>query len=376
MPTTLDQLESALERIAPLEYAEEWDNVGLLVRGVRDDVDKILLTIDLTEPVLEEAVESCVDTVIAYHPPIFSPLERLGSGSAAERIVLGAVRAGLHVYSPHTALDAAPDGVNDWLIDCLGAGDKRALVSMTSSSDSENCKIVTFCPQDAADRIRDGLAAAGAGTIGEYNRCSFEIPGTGTFHGGERTEPSVGRAGQLERVEEVRLEMICPRKLLAGAVKVLSNFHPYEEPPIEVYTLEPLPIREIGAGRRVILDRSLTIKKIAELVKSRTDVQKIQVARAHERPRRHRTIGLCVGAGGSLLDDAIAQECTVFVTGEMSHHDLLKAQAAGCTVILAGHTDTERGYLGILAKRIASELGQDAPDCVLSRRDRRPLRAS
>jgi hypothetical protein len=219
-------------------------------------------------------------------------------------------------------------------------------------------------------------APLGAGKIGEYNRCSFEIPGTGTFHGGEKTNPSVGQAGRLERVNEVRLEMICPRRLLAGAVKVLANFHPYEEPPIEVYALEPLPIRDIGAGRRVILDRSLSLKKIAELVKSRADVQQIQVARAHERPRLHRVIGVCVGAGGSLLDDAIAQECTVFVTGEMRHHDLLKAQAAGCSVILAGHTDTERGYLGILADRITEELGSDAPECVLSRRDRRPLRAS
>ena len=374
--TTANQIGSALERIAPLQYAEEWDNVGLLVRGARDKIEKILLTIDLTEPVLEEAVEQCADMIISYHPPIFSPLKRLGAESPAERIVLGAVRAGVHVYSPHTALDAAPGGVNDWLADCLGDGDRRALVSVVGSSNTEACKIVTFCPADAADRIRDGLAAAGAGTIGEYKRCSFEIPGTGTFHGSTSATPTVGRSGRLERVSEVRLEMICPRPMLAGAVRVLANFHPYEEPPIEVYTLEPTPLREIGAGRRVILDRSLSIKKISELVKSRTDVKILEVARAYERPQRHRAIGICVGAGSSLLSDAIAQGCTVFVTGEMRHHDLLRAQASGCTVILAGHTDTERGYLGILAKKLAVELGNDCPTCVLSRRDRRPLRAS
>jgi len=376
MPTTLEQLSSALERIAPLQYAEEWDNVGLLVQGVQDEVKKVLLTIDLTEPVIEEAIEECADTVIAYHPPIFSPVNRLGANSTTERVVLGAVRAGLHVYSPHTALDAAPGGVNDWLSDCLGAGDRRALVSVTSAPQSQNCKIVTFCPQDSVDRIRDGLAATGAGIIGDYQRCSFELQGTGTFHGGSESNPAVGRAGRLERVQEVRLEMICPRNLLAGAVKVLANFHPYEEPPIEVYALEPLPMREIGAGRRVILDRSQTLKKIVDVVKSRTDVQRIQVARSYERPRRHRVIGVCVGAGGSLLDDAIEQGCTIFITGEMRHHDLLKAQAAGCTVILAGHTDTERGYLGILVRRLKEELGEDLPEFTLSRRDRRPLRAS
>lgn len=376
MATTAEHLGSALERIAPLQYAEEWDNVGLLLRGVQDKVEKVLLTIDLTEPVLEETVELCADTVIAYHPPIFTPLNRLDSHSASERIVLGAARAGLHIYSPHTALDAAPGGVNDWLIDCLGGGDKRALVSVVASAQSEACKIVTFCPAEAADRIRDGLAAAGAGTIGDYKRCSFEIPGTGTFHGGAASSPTVGRSGRLERVSEVRLEMICPRHLLGGAVKVLANFHPYEEPPIEVYALEPPPIREIGAGRRLVLDRSLSLKKIGELIKSRTDVQRIQIARSYQRPQKHRTIGVCVGAGSSLLDDAIQQGCTVFITGEMRHHDILKAQASGCSVILAGHTNTERGYLSILARKLTQELGNDAPDFVISRRDRHPLRAS
>jgi dinuclear metal center YbgI/SA1388 family protein len=374
MPTTAERIREALEKIAPLQYAEEWDNVGELIRGARDRVNRVLLTIDLTEPVLEEAVEQKVDMVVAYHPPIFKPLQKLGAKEPSERIILGATRAGLHVYSPHTALDAAIGGVNDWLADCLGSGDRRALVPVNGSAGSESCKIVTFCPESSVDRIRDGLASVGAGTIGEYKRCSFEVTGSGTFHGSNKSSPKVGRAGKLERLSESRLEMVCPRQNLPAAVRALASFHPYEEPPIEIYALEPLPIRETGAGRRIVLDRAISLRRAVELFKNRTDIGELKLAKARNRMRQHRTIGLCAGSGGSLLGEAIAQGCTLYLTGEMSHHDLLKAQAAGCTVLLAGHTDTERGYLPVLARRLASELGTETASFLISRRDRRPLR--
>ena len=114
---------------------------------------------------------------------------------------------------------------------------------------------MTFCPAEATDRIRDGLAAVGAGIIGNYKRCSFELQGSGTFHGNDESDPVVGTSGRLERVGETRLEMVCPSQILPGAIRALASFHPYEEPPIEIYTLESVPVRESGAGRRVVLDR-------------------------------------------------------------------------------------------------------------------------
>ena len=376
MSITAKQLQEAMEEIAPLRHAEKWDNVGTLIRGVGTRIKQLLLTIDLTEPVLDESIEANADAIIAYHPPIFSPLERLTGSTPAERITLGVVRAGLHVYSPHTALDACPGGVNDWLADSFGNGDRRALEPANENNSETMCKIVTFCPADSADSIRDGLAAVGAGTIGEYKRCSFELTGTGTFHGSSASMPAVGSSGRLERIGEVRLEMICPKHALAGAVRAMRSFHPYEEPPLDIYSLEAVPLRETGAGRRVVLDRSVSMRSLVEHVRSRTGVKRIQVARSHERPQKHRIIGTCVGAGGSMLDTAIDQGCTVFVTGEMRHHDVLKAQASGCSVILAGHTGTERGYLPVLARRLGRMLGKDAPKFIVSRKDRDPLRTS
>ena len=224
------------------------------------------------------------------------------------------------------------------------------------------------------DRIRDGLAAVGAGIIGNYKRCSFELQGSGTFHGNDESDPVVGTSGRLERVGETRLEMVCPSQILPGAIRALASFHPYEEPPIEIYTLESVPVRESGAGRRVVLDRGRSLKAIANSIKNRSEASEVRIARAPERPRQHKVIGLCVGSGGSLLDEAIAQGCTVFITGEMSHHDLLKAQSSGCTVILAGHTETERCYLPVLAERLADELAAGCPKITISRQDRPPLR--
>ena len=374
MPSSAEAVRNAIERIAPLEHAEDWDNVGELIRGSRDNVKRLFLTIDFTEPVLEEAIEQKCDMVIAYHPTIFKPVTRLGAVVSTERVILGTARAGIHLYSPHTALDAAPGGTNDWLAASLGPGDRRALVPGKINQGGDLCKIVTFCPAEATDRIRDGLAAVGAGIIGNYKRCSFELHGSGTFHGNEESDPKVGTSGRLERVGETRLEMVCPSTILPGAIRALASFHPYEEPPIEIYTLESVPVRESGPGRRVVLDRGRSLNAIANSIKSRSEASEVRIARAYDRPRQHKIIGLCVGSGGDLLNDAIAQGSTVFITGEMSHHDLLKAQSSGCTVILVGHTETERCYLPVLAERLSEELGNSCPKIIISRQDRPPLR--
>ena len=368
----VSQIVETLESIAPLDRAADWDNVGLLVGEPGWPGAPLLLTIDLTEPVLREAIESSARFIVAYHPPIFEPLSRLTDATATQRVVLDAVRNGIAVYSPHTALDATPDGINDWIAKGLGRGDVRALEPHQSLPRTEQCKLVTFCPADAVSRLRKSLATVGAGRIGDYELCSFEIQGTGTFLGGASTSPTVGRRGTLERVDEVRLEMVCPEASLALAVTTLREFHPYEEPPIEIYRLMPRPMRGTGEGRRVVLDQKQPLAVIVERIKRRLGVPSLRVALADQHPRRYRTIGICAGAGGSLRPAASRQGCELFLTGEMRHHDVLAAQGDGCTVVLAGHTNTERGYLKVLRKRLASEL--PGVGIAISRRDADPLK--
>ena len=369
-------LVTALQAIAPLEFAEPWDNVGLLIGSEKWAADDVLLTIDLTEDVLQEAIAGQTQMIVAYHPPIFpqtGAISALTDATTKSRIVLEAAHAGIAVYSPHTALDAAPGGVNDWIAAGLGSGDVRAIASHQYLPFTEQCKVVTFCPADAVDRLRQGLAAVGAGRIGEYQQCSFEIPGTGTFFGGERANPSVGRKGELERVSEVRLEMVCPREALGLAVLTLREFHPYEEPPIEIYELLARPQRSVGQGRRVTLDRKVTLPTIIERVKKQLGVKRVQVAEPVKPQEKYGTIGVCAGAGGALLDESIRQGCELFVTGEMRHHDVIAAQQRACAIILAGHTNTERGYLPRLRQRLRELLPKI--ECTVSRRDADPLRS-
>ncbi|MCP3902996.1 MAG: Nif3-like dinuclear metal center hexameric protein [Planctomycetes bacterium] len=361
-----------LESFAPLSGAESWDNVGLIVGAPSWSATRVMLTIDLTRPVLDEAIAAKTRLVVAYHPLIFDPIRAVTDSAQTPSLVLDAIRAGIAVHSPHTALDAAPGGVNDWLAEAVGGGDVRALDVHAAEPTTETHKIVTFCPREAADRIRDALAAAGAGRIGAYERCSFEISGTGTFMGSTDTHPAVGRAGVLERVDEVRLEMVCSAAALALAVTTLREFHPYEEPPIEIYALQPRPRRDAGVGRRVMLDRKVGLRTITERLKKSLGVRRLRVAPGQNAPRSIGTVGLCAGAGGSLLGTAIEQGCELFVTGEMRHHDVLAAQAAGCTIVLAGHTNTERGYLKRLRRVLVKAL--PALEVRISRRDGDPLR--
>lgn len=370
MPTVGD-ICTAIESFAPSSLAEAWDNVGLLIGAESWNADRVLLTIDLTEAVLAEAIAERVGLAIAYHPLIFKPITRITDAAGKGRIVLGAAHAGIAVHSPHTALDASVGGINDWLAEGLGSGDVRALQPQDRLPASEACKLVTFCPVDAVDRVRRALSTVGAGKIGNYELCSFEVHGEGTFLGNDASAPAVGRRGVLERVREVRLEMVCPTEALGLAATTLRQFHPYEEPPLEIYQLRARPHRSIGLGRRLTLDRPAPLSDLVERLKAHLEISAVVVAEGRSAPQSIGIIGICAGSGGSLLDEALSQGCQLYFTGEMGHHDVLKAQERGCSVILAGHTNTERGFLPRLRERLLERVS--GVEILVSREDREPL---
>lgn len=359
----ISELIETLETIAPPSYAEEWDNVGLLV-GRRDAELRgpTLLAIDFTEAVLEEAGRIGAGAVIAYHPTIFNAVRRIESDDPRSRVLIGAIEAGIAIYSPHTAIDAAPGGVTDWLCDMLapeirtddgpGAsfGDRRALCAHTQLDPRQTHKLVTFVPAEHAEVLRNALASVGAGRIGEYELCTFNIPGHGTFRGRAGTNPAIGESEQLETVQEIRMELVCPGDALGLVTEIIRQFHPYEEPPWDIYPLTPKPDRSIGAGRRLVLDQAATPRELALRLKKNLGVDAVKIAQASDEPIDH--IGVCPGAGVSLLEAAMADGCRAFVTGEMRHHEAAAAVANGCSIILAGHTNTERGYLPLYAEKI------------------------
>ncbi len=373
----VQDLVAAMERIAPLEHAESWDKVGLLVGSrTKPLASHMLLTIDLTERVLAEAIALRAGAIIAYHPPIFEPLARITDATPQQRIVFGAIESGIAIYSPHTALDAVPGGICDWLCEGISGGqgtivgDCRALIPHAALRQTQEVKVVTFVPAQQAETVRNALATAGAGIIGGYRVCSFAASGTGTFLGDPGTAPSVGTPGKLESVTELRLEMVCSKAALSLALETLRRFHPYEEPPVDVYELLPKPQRNFGLGRRLHLDRPATLAEIAQRLRRHLG-SCIRIADCgHIGPIS--TIGVCAGSGGELAQTARAEGCEAYVTGELSHHKVMASLHAGMSVILGEHTGTERGYLPRLAQRLGAEL----PGCqpTVSREDVDPLR--
>jgi len=366
---TVFELSAAMETIAPLSLAEEWDNVGLLVGDPAAAITgPVVITIDLTPAVIAEAESLKAGAIIAYHPPIFTPIKRLVATDPRQQAILRAVRAGMAVYSPHTALDSAPGGMGDWLADCAmppgksRAADRRALVPKALPRPTEEAKIVTFVPAGEVEKVRGALASAGAGTIGKYTVCSFGSPGTGTFIGAPDSKPAVGAPGVLESASEVRLEMVIPRRAVPLALELLKQFHPYEEVPVDVYPLCDKPRRDTGAGRRLVLDEAVTLAQVAERMKAALGVSHVQVAPApnHAKGFAFTRLGLCPGAAAGLLDAASREGCQLYITGEMKHHEVLEANARGVSILLGGHSATERGYLPTLARRLGEMLPKAA----------------
>jgi dinuclear metal center YbgI/SA1388 family protein len=343
----LSDLVSVLEQIAPTRNAEAWDNVGLLVGDPRQSVSKVLLTIDYTGAVAEEGESLSCDAVIAYHPPIFQAIKRVVAGS----LVFDAIVRGVAIYSPHTALDVAEGGTNDVLCDVLGLEDRQPLkVAETKAS---RCKLVTFVPQKELELVSTALFDAGAGQIGRYSSCSFRSTGTGTFFGEEGTSPTVGAAGRLEEAVEVRLETVVPLDRVGDVVRALRKSHPYEEPAFDLVQLAAPP-EGLGMGRVGTFGEPVERAELLARLKRGLGIEHLLVAGPAEGVVTRAAV--CAGACGDLLNDAIARKAEFYVTGEMRHHDALKAAAAGMTVVCTLHSNSERVTLKRLKQRLEEAL--------------------
>lgn len=347
---TVGDVADLLDAFAPPSLAQSWDNVGLLAGDRTSTCQSVLLCIDLTPPVLHEAVKAHHSLVVAYHPPLFRPVQRLLADSPnTDAIVYRAITAGIAIYSPHTALDAAPGGTNDVLAALCGLSEVEPFDYPTPPSTQS--KIVTFVPAAQVDRVADAMAAAGAGRIGQYKQCSFRLTGQGTFFGTESTQPRVGRRGRLETVDEIRIEMVAPNRLLPEVIDALLRAHPYEEPAYDLYPLAEPPT--FGIGRVGRLPKATTLRRLAAQL---TVATRSKVATIVGRPGTPiRRAAVCVGAAGRLpFEKPRAADCDVIVTGEIRHHDALTILRHGKSAIALGHAESERPILPILAARIRS----------------------
>ena len=341
-----------MDDLAPTFLAQQWDNVGLLAGDLTSRVQRMLLCIDLTQAVVEEAVALETDLVLAYHPPVFKPMHKLCRQSeGTDALVFQCIRHGIAIYSTHTALDAADGGTNDVLAEACGLRNAKPL-EFVADDQPRTVKLVVFVPADKVDAIANAMFDSGAGRIGDYTHCSYRLEGHGTFFGHEATSPTIGQRGRLERIEETRLESIVPAKDLPAVLAAMRKVHPYDEPAYDVYPLEPTPVP--GIGREGPLANPTALKTLAKRLRRFTGGANVQTVGDPEAIVSRAVI--VAGAAGQLPFALPLGAEHVIVTGEIRHHDALTIDRIGCRAIALGHWASERPALASLAKRLQHHL--------------------
>ncbi len=338
---------AAVELLAPPALAEGWDNSGLQVGDADSGVARVLVALTPLPEVLDEAEKMGADFLLLHHPLIFSPLRCVNTASYPGDLVARVVQSGLAVYAAHTSYDAAPDGVSVALAGALGLAEPARIVSARGSLR----KLVIFVPRDDVEAVADALSEAGAGRIGDYTRCTFRSPGTGTFLPGDESDPYLGERGELERVDEVRLETVVPAHLARAAVEAATAAHPYEEVALDVYPVKGFP-EGCGYGRIGALPNPLTPEGLREHVSGALGFPARLVSDPYP-GRGIRRIAVLGGSGGSFIREASARGAEAYVTGDLDYHDALLAESLGLTAVDAGHAATELPSLEPLARRLA-----------------------
>ena len=335
-----------LESRAPLSLQESYDNAGLLTGERNAEVKGVLISLDMTEAVLDEAIALECNLVIAHHPVIFSGLKKLTGSNHVERTVIKAIRNHIALYAIHTNLDNIAGGVNAMIAEQLGLTQTRVLQPKRQLLR----KLITFAPHTQAGDLRFALFEAGAGEIGHYDHCSFNTEGIGTFRGDASTNPFVGRKGEDHEEPEVRIEVIFPAHLEQQLLKALFRAHPYEEVPYDVIALENA-WQEAGSGLIGILPEPMEEMIFLQMLRERMQASGIRFTRPTGRPVSR--VAVCGGAGSFLLRDAILAQADAFVTADFKYHQFFDAEGH---LLLAdiGHYESEQ-FTGSLISRMLSE---------------------
>ncbi|HEC43484.1 MAG TPA: Nif3-like dinuclear metal center hexameric protein [Bacteroides sp.] len=328
------EITSCIESFAPLTYQESYDNAGLQTGDPSAEVSAALLCIDVTEEVIKEAVRLDAGLIISHHPVIFGGLKQLTGSTPAERVIMEAIRQRISIYSAHTNLDAVHNGVSHRMAAKIGLSSVRVLSPLRGKLR----KLVFFVPVDNAPNVRSAIFEAGAGQIGEYDMCSFNAAGEGTFRGSEASDPYVGEKGKMHSEPELRVETIFPHELEGNILNALVDAHPYDEVAYDVYPLENVYDR---AGMGVIgeLEGGMDETSFLDLLKKNYGIPMIRHSRLLG--RKVHKVALCGGSGGFLLGRAIASGADVFVTGDVRYHPFFDADGK---IMMAdiGHYESEQ----------------------------------
>lgn len=346
-----------VDRHWPERDAERWDRTGLQVGDPAAGVDTVLVCLDVTHDVLDEAERVGAHLVLAHHPLLFRPLERLTPSTATGALVLRAARAGVALLAAHTNFDVAHGGTSDPVATLLGLQDVRPLAPARMGDAGDRLKLVTFVPSEHVEAVLAALSDAGAGVIGEYTSCSFRVAGTGTFRPSDRANPTAGERGRLNHEPEERLEMVLPGARAAAVVAALRQAHPYEEVAFDLVPLLAAPEAGKGLGRVGELPAPTSLRDVAARLADGLPSPHLRTA--GDPDRQVRRVAVTGGAGDSLVGAALAAGADCYVTGDLRHHVALDALTMGMALVDAGHYATEAAALPHLVSTLRDAAGRD-----------------
>lgn len=343
----LETLIKHLEAYAPLSYQEDYDNSGLLTGDISQEISGVLVALDCVESVLDEAIAKNCNVVVTHHPIVFKGLKKLTGKNYVERVVLKAIKNNIALYAIHTNLDNMHNGVNSVICSKLGLQRTATL----NPKPGILKKLVTFCPSAYAVKIREALFAAGAGSIGNYNECSFNTPGTGTFNAQEHTSPFVGQKGIQHQEEEIRIETIYMAHQERNILLALLQNHPYEEVAYDLYPLEN-KLSTIGSGMAGWLEEEMEAADFLRFVKERMNVTVIRHTPATG--KKIKKVAVCGGSGSFLLSHAIAAGADAFITADFKYHEFFDADGK-LMIADIGHYESEQFTSGLLRDIIVGD---------------------
>lgn len=330
----IKDIVSYLETFAPLSFQESYDNSGLIIGDRDQEVSSTLITLDITEEIIDEAIEKGANLIISHHPIIFSGLKKITGRNYVERTVIKAIQNNIALYSGHTNFDSVIGGVNSKICEKLQLKNCRVLAPVQN----QLRKLVTYVPLEHVGKVRYALFNAGAGHIGEYDQCSFNSEGQGTFRASENATPYIGEKGKLHFEDEVKVETVFPKHLESKIINDLLDAHPYEEVAYDIYSLD----NECeNAGMGMVGELEEAIEELTFLNKVKLVFNAQSVKYTILRDKKIKRVAVCGGSGSFLIKKAMAAQADIFITGDIKYHQFFEAEGK---IVIAdiGHYESEQ----------------------------------
>ena len=330
----IKDVTTILERLAPLSYQESYDNSGLIIGDRNDDLKSILITLDCTEEVLDEAIKNKCNLIVAHHPILFKSIKKLNGDNYVQRVIIKAIKNNISIYAIHTNLDNVMDGVNSTianrleLINCKILQPKYDILK----------QLIVYCPESYSKKLKESLFSLGAGAIGDYEQCSFSSKGIGTFFPKKDSKPFIGDIGKVHESSEDCIEMIFPKNIEGAIIECINKNHPYEEVAYQIFNLD-IKYKNVGSGLIGELKESIEEKDFLSFLKDKMNTSIIR--HTNLRNKKIKKVAVCGGAGSFLLSTAISKNADIFISSDFKYHEFFDADNK-LVIADIGHFESEQ----------------------------------